>query len=304
MINKTANVNEEKTERVLKAIEETGFKPNEVARMLFKGSSKLLGLVVPNIENPFFSQMARVIEQEAYEKGYQLILCSSEDDPEKEAKNLDLLDRMNAEGVMILVDSQSRLKESSKLSLPIVVLDRPATSKNEIASVHSDNYEGGRIAARHLIEKGCRTIACVTGPVETSSARERVKGFMHEMEDRGLEPVVILSTYRFDSGIEAGEKLLSKHPEVDGIMAANDVNALGIYQAYTKKGIRIPQDVKLIGYDDVELARMSTPGLTTVRQDISAIGKKAVRLLIDYISGNEVEKISTLPVSLIERETT
>ena len=142
VINNTANVDEEKRRRVLDVIEQTGFKPNELARALFKQSSKIIGVIVPSIENPFFSEMVRAIEEEAFEHGYRILICDSDGNAEKEKINVQMLNQMKADGLIMMAQSEMTSQIISECQMPVVVLDRMVDGENVIASINSDNYGG------------------------------------------------------------------------------------------------------------------------------------------------------------------
>ncbi|WP_330654623.1 LacI family DNA-binding transcriptional regulator [Intestinibacter bartlettii] len=152
VINGTANVDEEKRQRVLKVIDETGFKPNELARALFKQSSKIIGVIVPNIENPFFNELAKAIEEEAYENGYKILLCNSNNNEEKELMNMQMLNQLKADGLIMVTNSNNTVKRLEENSFPVVLVDRQLSSMNEIAIVESDNYKGGKIATKRVVK--------------------------------------------------------------------------------------------------------------------------------------------------------
>ena len=153
VMNGTAHVEEDKKQKVLAAIQETGFKPNELARALFKQSSKIIGVIVPNIENPFFNELAKAVEEEAYRNGYKILLCNSNNNTEKELLNIQMLGRMKADGVIIVTYSDETGLALADCQIPVVVLDRQLTDSGEIAYVESDHYKGGQMAMEHLIDR-------------------------------------------------------------------------------------------------------------------------------------------------------
>ncbi len=304
VMNGTAHVSESKKERVLAVIQETGFKPNEVARMLYKKRSNLIGLIVPNIENPYFSEMAASIEEAAYARGFSLTLCSSNDDEEKELSNIDLLSRMNADGILLLTNSEELLKKAGDIHVPIVLLDREVHHESAVACLQSDNYQGGRLAVSYLLECGCRQPVCIRGPQDVSSGRERFRGYMDVCAEQGIEPLYLGDTYDYKNGLEIAEVLLDRYPEADGIIAANDMVALSVYNILTKRNIKVPEDIQLIGFDNIRLSGLVTPGITTVAQPIGQMGADAAKLIIDHLEEKEISRKNIYPVSIVERETT
>ena len=183
VMNGTANVNEEKRQRVEAAIEKTGFCPNELARALYKKSSKIIGVIVPDIENPFFSELAKAVEDEAFQNGYRMLLCSSGNNAEKEMQNIQMLVQMKADGVIIMTDSADTGKVLKVCQVPVVLVDRTLQNVNEKAVVKSDHYKGGYLAAEHLVQCGCNKIVCLKEPSGYSSGNERYRGYLAVCEN-------------------------------------------------------------------------------------------------------------------------
>ena len=273
VINGTAKVDEEKMQRVLNAISETGFKPNEVARSLFKKSSRIIGVIAPDIENPFFTEMAKAIEGEAYARGYRMTLCYSENKPEKEKESIRMLSRMNADGIILMTNNEEIDAEVKDCGIPVVAVDRRINADGELAFVEADHYEGGKLAARHLIQCGCRNIVNISGPQKYSSARDRYRGYVDTCKQYGREVQNLECEY-------------------------------SVFKVLRRHGYQIPEDVQIIGFDNVALAHLITPELTTIRQPIADMGKTAVQCIISYATGGRVTRVNKFPVTLIKRETT
>lgn len=304
VMNHTANVDEEKKKRVLKAIEETGFKPNELARALFKQSLKVIGVIVPSIENPFFSEMARAIEEEAFNSGYRILLCNSNGNAEKERLNIHMLNQMKADGLIMMAQSEQTSEIISICDMPVVVLDRMISGENVIANISCDNYMGGYIAAEHLWKCGCRHMICMRGPQNASSGKERYRGYQEFCKKFGLEERYVDCEYSYDEGLRVTEEILEKYPQVDGIIASNDMVAASAYKILRKRGYDVPEDIQLVGYDNIRFSRLFTPELTTIGQPIQKMGKMAVQIIISYINGEQVKYNNKLEVELIVREST
>lgn len=302
VINGTANVDEEKKRRVLKAIDESGFTPNEVARSLFKKSSKTIGVIVPSITNPFFTEMSSAIEKTANEYGYRMTICNTSGDVEKEKNAVSMLTSMNVDGIVITTSNQDMKKILENCETPIVAIDRVISKNTTGGYIHCDNYEGGRIAAEHLIQNGCRSIVCVRGLENISSARERYQGYLDVCRENNISEQSIQCDYSFTEGLTMTEKLLEKFPDVDGIIACNDMVAISIYKVLCRRNIRVPEDIQLVGYDNISLAHLMTPELTTVAQPIEKMGVKAVKMLIQKEAKGYKEYIFS--PELIIRETT
>lgn len=304
VMNGTARVDDEKRERVLKAIKETGFVPNEVARSLFRKSAKTIGLVIPSIENPFFTHMASAIEKEADENGYRVILYNTDSNFEKEKAALQMLSSMNADGIILTRIDEKLLPYVEATNIPAVVTDSLFLGGKDITYVYSDHYQGGRIAAEHLIDCGCRKIVCVRGVQTIASARARYVGCQDACKENGVELNTVDCDYTFQNGLRAAEELLEKYPDVDGIVASNDMVAISIYKVLKKNNISVPEQVQLIGYDDIEIASIMTPELTTIKQSVKTIGKKAAQLIIFDREKETEENNYIFPVKLVVRETT
>lgn len=304
VINGSANVNHEKKQRVLKVIEETSFKPNEVARSLYKKSSKIIGIIMPNIENPFFNEMAKAIEAETYKNGYKITLCNSNDMLEKEIENIKMLCSMNADGIILMTNNEEIQNEIEECKIPVILLDRQVNNCKKTAYIQADHYEGGKMATKYLLECGCKNIINICGPQKFSSARERFKGYLDICRKYGIEAKYIECAYSFQDGLKKAEIILKKYPDVDGIFACNDMVAISVYRVFHSAGYKIPEDVQLIGYDNVNLSWMFTPELTTIAQPIKSMGAKAAEIIIQHVEGIKVIKNHIYPVKLIKRKTT
>ncbi len=303
VMNGTAKVDEEKKERVLEAIEVTGFVPNQVARSLFKKSGKLIGLILPSIKNPFFTQMASAIENTADMYGYRLILCNTGNRPEKEKEALQMLTAMNADGIILTTSNEQIYEYVKNCNIPVIVTDRRIAMDAATAYIHSDHYQGGRLAAEHLIECGCKNIVCIKGPQDISSARARFEGYCKVCDEKNIKIQTIECDYDFNKGLGVAEELLDKYPHVDGIIACNDIVAISVYKVLHGKGIKVPEDIQIIGFDNISLSELLTPELTTIAQPIEEIGAKAARLIINKEEElNQQEFI--YETKLIPRQTT
>lgn len=306
VINGTAKVDEVKRQRVLEAIDETGYKPNELARALFKKSSKIIGMIVPNIENPFFNELAKVIEKEAYENGYRILLCNSNDNEEKELMNIQMLNQLKADGVIIVTNSDRTVQEVEQYDFPVVLVDRNFSSHKEMSVVESDNYKGGKMATEHLIKCGCKNIVCMRGPQSLSSAKQRYLGYNYICKKYGINEQYIDCDYSFESGLRKTKELIKRYPNVDGIIASNDMVAISVYKILTKKGYRVPDDIQIIGFDNISYSWLFTPEITTIAQPIKEIGKKSIQIIIGHKKEEkiEIEKENIFDVKLIQRQTT
>ena len=302
VMNGTANVDEDKRKRVLEAIDETGFVPNEVARSLFKKSAKLIGLILPSIENPFFAQLAGSIERKADKHGYRLVLCNTGSSVEKEKAAMQMLISMNADGIILTTSNEEIREYTSKCNIPVIVTDRSFNGSDSLKYVHCNHYQGGRMAAEHLISCGCKSIVCIKGPQEISSAKDRYLGYRDVCQEKGIREQTIECAYDFDKGMRVTEEILEKYEDVDGIIACNDMVAISAYKVLIRNNIQVPKQVKLIGFDDIALSKLMTPALTTISQPVEEIGAKAAELIIFKDESTKQEYI--YEAKLVERETT
>ncbi|MDE7058862.1 MAG: LacI family transcriptional regulator [Lachnospiraceae bacterium] len=304
VMNGTANVEEDKRRKVLAAIQETGFKPNELARALFKQSSKIIGVIVPNIENPFFNELAKAVEEEAYINGYKILLCNSNNNTEKELMNIQMLNQMKADGIIILTYSDKTGQAIASCQLPVVVVDRQLTGSGQSAYVESDHYKGGKLAILHLLDCGCKNIVFLRGPLEVSSGQQRYQGYHEICNKYGIREQCIDCLYDYEDGLRAARELVEKYHHVDGVIASNDMIAIATYKILTREGYRIPDDVQMIGFDNIRFSWLFTPELTTVNQPIKKMGTLAVQIILNYAKGLPFQQENILDVSLVERQTT
>ncbi|WP_270164613.1 LacI family DNA-binding transcriptional regulator [Paenibacillus sp. SYP-B4298] len=307
VLNNRGYISEKTRNNVQQAIKELNYQPNEMARALFRRKSNMIGLIIPAVSHPFFSELTYHLEYYADLRGYKLLLCNSHRDVSKERQYIDML-KKNQVDAIIMGSSVLNIKHYLHLNLPIVSFDR--TVAENIPIVTSDNHMGGRLAARLLMEKGCREVAFVYrgigGPHHQALlANARAQGFEEQWAEVGLRPLQL----QLDSSVpgRGGEEIarfLQEHPQVDGIFTSSDVIAAEVIQACDRLNRRIPEDIKLIGYDDVELASLLSPRLTTIQQPIQQMGEYTIELVARQLDGMEVPMMRTFPVKLVERETT
>lgn len=304
VINGTANVTEEKRQKVLQAILETDFVPNEVARTLFKKSSKTIGFIIPSIQNPFFTQMADVIDRAAREQGVRMFLCNVGHDLEQERSAIQMLLSANADGIIVASNNSELQHELSQCKIPVVILDSLFSTKKVNAYIYCNYYQGGMMAAAHLHQCGCRKIVCIKGPQQLFTAQARYQGYVDYCEDNGIASYSIECDYDFHAGMAVTEELLQSYPDVDGIIACNDIVAISIYKILHNRNISVPGQIQLIGFDDIRLSSLISPELTTIHQPIEEMGHKAVSLICNVEKTEKQGEQFIFPVELIERETT
>jgi len=302
VLNNRGYVHQDTRKKVEEAILSLDYKPNAVARSLFKKTSKSVGFIIPDITNPFFPQLVRSVEMVMKRAGYTILLFNSDEILENELKSIDLMVSKYVDGFLV-VSNTLKKEHISELSLPVVCLDR--VIGEEIPSVSVDNYAGARKAVRHLLERGCRNIAHIRGPAKVRTAEERLRGYRDEIRANGLKPYIVPGNYDLNTAMENALELFEKHPEIDGVFAGNDVMAVGAMKAASKLGIPIPGRLKIIGFDGIEWGTAVTPELTTMEQPISELGKKAGELLLELINGGKLRTSHyVFEAKLIVREST
>ncbi|HIT91104.1 MAG TPA: LacI family DNA-binding transcriptional regulator [Candidatus Merdenecus merdavium] len=304
VMNGTAHVDEEKKLRVLAAIKETNFRPNELARSLYKKSSKMIGVILPTMENPFFTELAKDIEEAAYDHSYRFALCNSNHDYHKEKNNIRTMTQLNADGMILMSNHEKVWKEVKECNIPVVIMDRQLRDHKELAYIGSNHYEGGKLAAKHMIECGCKYLVHMRGSQVLSSARQRLQGCLDVCKESHIPMDVVDCGYEYHDGIQAICEILERYPKVDGILASNDVTALAAYKVLKNKGYDIPRDIQLMGYDNTNISSMVTPEITTIAQQTKAMGRLAVEIIVNHINQVPFKKETIFDVSLIERETT
>jgi len=292
VINHTAGVREPVRRRVLEAIERLGYQPSLLARGLRRNQTTIIGVIIPDISNPFFPLVVRGVEDIAYQNSYRLMLCNADNDAQKEQVYFDELRAYRMAGLIVIPSADSRLVAAAGTAgeLPVVCLDRcPEGWKGD--SITVDNTEGAYQATRYLLELGHRRIAAITGQLHVTSAVERLKGFKRALREFGITMAPeYIQEGRFDrlSGYEKSLMLLQFSPRPTAVFAANDLVALGVLAAMRELGLRCPEDVSLTGFDDLELASFTNPALTTVAQPAYQMGARAAALLFERLRGEEL----------------
>lgn len=301
-INSKGYISEEAQCLIKLAIEELNYKPNQIARSLSKKQMTIIGLIVPDITNPFFPQLARAIEDTALKRGYTVILCNSDEQAAKEQQYIDSLQQSYIAG-FIIATNQLNERTYKQLNVPVVLLDRGQGS--EILSVITNNHIGAKIGTEYLLQCGATQIACISGPSHLEPAKERVAGFLQAMQGQERQAIIVESPFHFEDAERIAKQLLTEHPEIDGIFASSDIMAIGVMKAAAKLGIQMPEQLQLVGFDGISLGEMVTPSLTTVAQNIYKLGETATMMLLDQIEGHEVitQNVEIQP-QLIVRHTT
>jgi len=298
-------------ERVQQAIETLQYRPSRVARRLRRDAARanLLGLVVPDIQNPFFADLARGVENVAQERGYMVFVGNSDEDADKERNYLDLMRAESVDGIILppTADVEPALETLARAGVPVVCVDRrlPGVA---LDTVVADNVRGAREAAEHLLRLGHRRIGFIEGRPHLSTSRERLEGYRHALKDAGaaFDPALVRAG---DSRQASGYRLARELLETDGraarptaLLVGNNLMTLGALAAVRELGLRVPADVAIIGYDDLPWAPAFDPPLTVVRQPAYEMGRRATELLLTRVDEPELEpRLVVLEPELVVR---
>jgi LacI family transcriptional regulator len=272
-------------ETVVAAATTLGYRPSGIARSLKLRSTRTLGLLVTDIANPYFPEIVRAVEDAALERGHTLLLCTGAEDPGREAMYLELLAERRVDGIIIASSGlQERHREwLSHARVPVVLVNCTSAGPT-LPAILSDNQEGGRLAAEHLLGLGHRHLGHVSAPRRYAAAGERLAGIKQAIAAfPGAELAVIDADSRVDGAEAATHKLLDNHPETTGILCYNDLSAIGALRALRARGLQVPGDISVVGYDDIAAAGWVDPPLTTVTQQTATMGRWAVERLVERI---------------------
>jgi len=287
VINNTRYVSDDLIKKVQDAIREVGYHPNVLARGLRRGDTKSIGLVLPDNSNPFFAELARQIENMGYEHGYGFFLCNSASDPKREATYIDMLISKQVDGIIFIAShsDSGHLMELKNRDIPVVLVDR------EIPLLLGDmvltnNELGGYQATKYLIELGHQKIACFTGPSDVTPSADRVIGYRKALTEAGIrirDEYILVGDFMYQSGEKLLAHLLTLEDVPTAIFVCNDMMAIGVIKQAKISNIRIPEDISIVGFDDIQFVTAVSPALTTVAQPVRELAQTAISLLIDKI---------------------
>ena len=307
VLNGTRYVSDSVREQVQSAMAELGYRPNTLARSLRSGRTHTLGLILPDSANPFFAEVGHAIESAAFAIGYSVILCNTENDENKEHLYTELLESKQVDGIIFVGagDNREAISVIVKNGLPLVVVDRDMGNL-ELDRVTTDNYQGGFLATQHLLALGHQVIGCITGPSNISPSAERVTGYRDALQQVSLavdESLVVRGDFHAASGHSAALQLLQRSPRPTAIFVCNDMMAIGALRAAAQLGLSVPDDVAIVGFDDIELASYTTPPLTTIAQPKQEIGQMTVKLISERMHAPTLApRRNILPTQLVIRE--
>ncbi|WP_346355510.1 LacI family DNA-binding transcriptional regulator [Azotosporobacter soli] len=307
LLNGLDGVAPERAQRIRDAVEKLHYQPNSMARALKIRESRSIGLIIPDIENPFFPALVRGVEDAAQLHGYAVILCNTDGKPTREEEYMKFLYQKQVDGILFAgnLDFAENSHWLSTIQLPIVLLDRRIPGA-PYSAVLSANEDGAYLAVQHLIAQGCRQIAVIGGRARSPVSNERLQGYRQALIDNKMEADEMLckeGNFSFEGGYQAMESLLAGGKPFDGLFAANDMMAIGALQCLERHGRKVPEEIAVVGYDDIQMAAWYKPALTTMGQPVYEMGRLAVAKLVEEIGGkNVVRQEQILQPHLVVRQ--
>lgn len=312
VINESGYVSPELRERVLRAMHELNYQPNAPARSLRRQETRTVGVLVPQLDHPFFSALSYAIEKTLSANDYYTFMCSAEESRDQESRYIKMMLRQRVDGIILVPTSHS--KESVELALeqdiPVVIADRDLPDLQlPVNRVLVDNFQGGYMGVRHLLELGHRCIGVVGSPPHSEPIGKRIQGALQALADWGIAPdpalVITGDHQQFEMGYLGARQLLQQEPRPTAIFALTDVMAIGAMHAAYEYGMALPDDLSVVGFDDIPLASYVVPALTTIAQPIYVMGETAAHILLHHMLNDEqpVETIR-LEARLVVRKST
>ena len=308
-INQTGKIGAETQARVQKAMHELGYKPNRVARRLRtqEGSTHLLGLIIPNIQNLFFADLARGVEDVAYKNNFALLLCNYDEDEAKERFYLEVMQSESVDGIIIppIHQTDPAVLQVVRNGTPVVCVDRSLSSGN-LDKVEVDNHMGALKAVEHIIARGHRRVGVIAGPIDSSTGRERLRGYKDAHAQAGITlktELIRFGDFKQASGRTHAHDLLSLADPPTALFVCNGLMMAGALEAIAVRGLKIPRQVAIVGFDELTLADVFNPPLTVVRQPAYEVGKCAAELLLKRIEDPKrpASSLKLLPELIIRK---
>ncbi|EDQ02163.1 LacI family DNA-binding transcriptional regulator [Shewanella benthica] len=305
VLNKTRFVSVEGKAKVESAVVELNYVPNTVARSLKGGSSRVLGMLITDVNNPFYADLIQWVDQVAYRLGYNLILCNTQGNIERAKDYMVMLNQRRVDGMLMVSSDARQLPVSSYGTMPMVMMDS-GPEQAGYDRILDDSEQGGYMATRHLLESGHMNIGMLAGPLDKSNSQHRIAGYHRAMAEANAEVDerwVQSGEFTYEGGAEAMSRLLDQPSPVTAIFACNDLMVMGAIRVAGKLGLIIPQDLSIIGYDDIPGAKYFNPPLTTISQPLEQLAEQAIAMLLARIKTPERESQRTLlPPRLVIRD--
>lgn len=291
--------------RVLTAVDALGYRPNEVARSLLLKKSGLIGLIVPDISNPYYPDVSRGVEDVANGHGYRVMFCSTDRSPEKASAYIDALLLKRVDGIVVVGggdEVQLSAETIGSYSTKVVFVGR---SSGTFPTVRIDNVGAAKTATEHLLSLGHERVGLIAAGSESNTVRERLRGYRESLEEHDIafdDSLVVDGDFTEAGGYDAARKLLELEPRPTGIFAANDRMALGAMAAIADLGLRVPEDVAIVGFDDVPMSSYLRPALTTISISSGELGARAMEILLGQLNGEETRKRVRVRTRLVVRD--
>ncbi|MGZ2279889.1 substrate-binding domain-containing protein [Vibrio alginolyticus] len=312
VINKTRFVSEEISERVNNAAKELNYyAPSALARSLKVNRTKTIGMLVTTSTNPFFGEVVKGVERSCYQKGYSLILCNTEGDNERMRQSINTLLQKRVDGLILMCSSLEgeRIDVFERYpDIPVVVMDwGPMLFTSD--KIQDNSLRGGYLAAKYLIDCGHTEIGCITGPLIKHQAQMRYEGYKRAMNEAGLEfnaNWIIESDFECEGGYQAFKRMAQRGALPSSIFVSNDMMAMGVINAANELGIKVPDDLSIIGYDDIHIAKFMSPSLTTIHQPKYRLGQAAVETLVRGLDdkSNDAQVVQLEPTLVVRNSVT
>jgi LacI family transcriptional regulator len=308
VINNSGYISEETRQKVAAAVAELGYVPNSLSQSLRWKQTGMLALVLTDVTNPFWTTVARGVEDAASEAGYHVILCNTDESPVKQEEYLTALLQKRVDGILLVpaLDKLDDIQRAQALNVPLVVLDR-RLAQPVVDAVRCDSEDGAYRLTRLLLERGHRRIALLTGAEHVATASDRVDGYRRALRAAGIAEegeIVIHGGFSLESGLAMAQQALALDPRPTAIFAANNFIALGLLKTLRAASLRVPEDISVVGFDDLPSSLLIDPFLTVAAQPAYEMGAQATKLLIKRLTGSGAESPQeiVLPVEIVERK--
>jgi len=306
VLNNKSDVSDKTRKKIKKIIEEMDYNPSIIARGLSLNKTHTIGLIIPNITNPYFPEIAKAIESKAEKEGYSVILYNTDNDYEKEMKILKIMQQKQVDGLIVSLTEKTKdyINKLFSKDFPIVQIDRKVIGL-KCPSVITDNFLSGYKATKYLIDHSHTKIAHIVGLPDIQNSIDRLNGYKQALEDHNIElndKYIVQGDQTIESGYEEGKKLLQLKSTPTAIFSANDLMVIGVYNAAKELSINIPSDISIIGHDNINISSIVNPTITTIDQPKYKMGEKATELLIDQLNGKNNISNKVYVSKLIERE--
>ncbi|QIZ77113.1 substrate-binding domain-containing protein [Ferrimonas lipolytica] len=304
VLNDTRFVSEQAKAAVEAAVKQLNYVPNAVARSLKGGSSRVLGMLVTDSNNPFYADLIQWVDKVAYRHGYNLILCNTQGCAERASDYIDMLNQRRVDGMLVMSADARQVPMSAFGAMPLVLMDS-GPAEVGCDRILDDSERGGYLATKYLLEQGHTHIGILAGPLNKKNSQNRLEGYRRAYAETNLEYAstwVQSGDFSYQGGYDAMAALLQQRGRVSAVFAGNDLMAMGAARAASEQGLRIPQDLSLVGYDDIPGAQYFNPPLTTIQQPVQQLAEQAIELLLKRIADpKRAGECAMLAPTLIER---